>query len=271
MPDQGEEDEIRERRADEPEEDDRRDRLPAGDLARRLRDAGGQQGEGRDRGRSERHDLRARLGEMPPRQQASEPVARGHSHDGQRAEDLPLGLRADEQRDADEPDRDPDELHAGHALLVEEREREHGDEDRHRRLDDRREPGVEPRLTPGQQPERHRRVDQADDDEPAPVGAQLGARHVAAERERDDDGERERREPDPAEHERRGRHVAHGHLDEHERAAPDQRQHGEQQQVPHRGALARAAPNVVDRAHASRASGCLREVGDESSSARVTA
>ena len=58
--------------------------------------------------------------------------------------------------------------------------------------------------------------------------------------------------PDAAEHERRRRHVAHGDLDEHERAAPDHADRREQQQVADRRALVRAAAEVRDRAHGAR-------------------
>ena len=59
--------------------------------------------------------------EVPAREEAAGRVADGHPDDRERAEDLRLGLRADEQRDADEAHRDPDEPAARHALLVEER------------------------------------------------------------------------------------------------------------------------------------------------------
>ena len=81
--------------------------------------------------------------------------------DCERAEQLRVRLRADEQRDADEPDARPRASRRPlDTLLVEEREREQRVEDRHRRLDDRREAGVDPRLAPREQPERDRRVDE---------------------------------------------------------------------------------------------------------------
>src|SRR5439155_23313948 len=100
--------------------------------------------------------------------------------DRERAEHLPLRLRADEQRHADEADGDAEQPRAGHPYLVEGDERNRRIEDRHRSLDDRREPGVDPRLAPREQPERDRGVDERDDYEPAPVRAQMAPGPPAA-------------------------------------------------------------------------------------------
>ena len=113
---------------------------------------------------------------MPAREQAADAVAERHADDRERAEHLALRLRADEQRDTDEADRDADEAEAGDAHLVEEAERDQRVEDRHGCLDDRREPRVDARLAPREEPERDRGVHERDDGEPAPVLAQLGER-----------------------------------------------------------------------------------------------
>ena len=47
--------------------------------------------------------------QIPAGQQSAEAVAERHPDNRERAEHLALGLRADEQRDADEADRDADE------------------------------------------------------------------------------------------------------------------------------------------------------------------
>ena len=78
-------------------------------MVRRERDAGRQHRDGRDERRAERDRLRPHLGEMVLREQPARRVAGRHADDGERAEDLRLRLRADEQRHADEPDRDTDE------------------------------------------------------------------------------------------------------------------------------------------------------------------
>ena len=109
----------------------------------------------------------ARRRQVAPRKQPAGRVAERHPDDGERAEELRVRLGADEERHADESDPDAEEPPARDALVVEKAEREHRVEDRHRRLDDRGEPGVDPRLAPREEPERDRRVEQADDDEPA--------------------------------------------------------------------------------------------------------
>ena len=118
--------------------------------------------------------MRPRRRQMPPREQAAGRVAERHPDDRERAEQLRVRLRADEDGHADEPDRDAEQPPAGHALVVEEAEREHRVEDRHGRLDDRREARVDPRLAPREEPERDGRVQEADDDERPPVRAQVG-------------------------------------------------------------------------------------------------
>ena len=114
---------------------------------------------------------------------------------------------------------------------MEEPERDDGVEDRHRRLDDRREAGVDPRLPPGEQPEGERDVDEADDDEPAGVRPDLGERPAAADEDRDDHGEGQRGDPDPAEDQRGRRELPDGDLDEHEGRAPERRDHEQHHEV----------------------------------------
>ena len=84
-------------------------------------------------------------------------------------------------------------------------------------------PGVDPRLAPGEQPERDRRVEQADDDERPPVRAQVGSDRSRRRRAAGTTtASVERREPEPPEDQRRRLELPDGDLDEHERAAPDQ-------------------------------------------------
>ncbi len=78
---------------------------------------------------------------------------RGADH-RERADELAALLDADEERDAEEADADPDEPRPADALRpVDPRREEHG-EDRRRRLDHRRQPGVDLRLGEAEQPER---------------------------------------------------------------------------------------------------------------------
>src|SRR3954468_7260376 len=113
---------------------------------------------------------------MAAREERPDRVAESHCDDGQSREQLPVRLSADEQRDADEADAEPDQPEASDPRLAEEREREQRVEDRNGSLNDRREPGVDPGLAPGEEPERHCRVHKPYDDEPAPAVAQPGER-----------------------------------------------------------------------------------------------
>ena len=61
--------------------------------------------------------------------------------------------------------------------------------------------------------------------------AQLRERVASADEQRDDDGERQCRNPEPAEDERRRVEIPHRDLDEHERAAPDQGEQHEHREV----------------------------------------
>ena len=114
---------------------------------------------------------------------------------------------------------------------MEERERKEDIEDRHCSLDDRGEAGVDPCLPPGEQPERRRRVQERDDEQPAPVLPRRGHRSPPTDRERNDQRERERAEAEPAEDQRRGSEMPVGDLDEHERRAPEERKRDEHDEV----------------------------------------
>jgi hypothetical protein len=109
-------------------------------------------------------------------QQRPDRVAQGHSDDGEGGEQLPVRLRSYEQCDSDEADDEAEEADAHDARLTEEAEGEQSVEDRHRSLNDRGEPRVDPLLAPGEEPERHRRVHEAHDDEPTPGPAELRQR-----------------------------------------------------------------------------------------------
>ena len=65
------------------------------------------------------------VAEMPAHEQTTDGVADRHADDGERTEDLALGLRSDEQGDAGEPDAHADERPSRDPLLVEEPERDH--------------------------------------------------------------------------------------------------------------------------------------------------
>src|SRR3954447_6264264 len=169
---------------------------------------------------------------MAAREERPDRVAKSHCDDGQSREQLSVRLIADEQCDADEPDAEPDQPEASDPRLAEEREREQRVEDRNGSLDDRREPGVDPRLAPGEEPERHRRVHEPYDDEPAPAVAQLGERPRGAELEDRDPGEQQSGRPEAGEDQGRRRKLPVGDLDQHERRAPDEREQHEDDDRP---------------------------------------
>jgi len=93
---------IRGRGADDTEHRHGSDRLPAGNVTRSLRDSERQRRERSHRRRPERNHLRPRVDKEPPCEQAAAGIAARHPDDRERSEDLPLGLRTDEQRNADE-------------------------------------------------------------------------------------------------------------------------------------------------------------------------
>ena len=142
-----------------------------------------------------------------------------------------MRLRAHEQRDADEPDAHARQAEPGDAHLPEEAEGDHGVEDRDGRLDDRGEARRDPRLPPGEKPERDRDVHEADNGEPAGVGLDLGDGLAAADEEGDDHHERERSEAEPAEDQRGRGELPDGDLDEEEARAPEERDGGQHQGV----------------------------------------
>ena len=234
---------------DEPEEDDRR-RSPSspGSLARRLRDAGGQQRERGDRRRAERpRPAAARRVEVPPRQQARRARSRQPSRRRRaRRGSSPRAARrraARRRRTRPRPRRAAGPVtrcswkiaNASTAMKI-------GTDAW--MIDASPESS---RVSPHESSQNGSAVLSSPiDDEPAPVRAQLrGASRVRPASARTKTTSAIAAEPDAAEHERRRRHVAHGHLDEHERAAPDQADRREQQQVANRRALVRAAADVA--------------------------
>src|SRR5581483_640178 len=117
------------------------------------------------------------------------------------------------------------------ALGREEPERDQRDENRHGGLDARGEARVDPRLAPREQPERRRDVEEPDERERDEVHAERGERRARTDRRGDDQRERYRGEPDPSGDQGRGRELAVGDLDEHERRAPDRREREQEQKV----------------------------------------
>ena len=77
-----------------------------------------------------------------------------------------------------------------------------------------------------------RRVHEPDDDEPAPGAADLGERLARAEAHDGDRGEQQGGRAEAAEDQRRRRELPVGDLDQHERRAPDEREHGEHDDRP---------------------------------------
>ena len=104
---------------------------------------------------------------------------RATEDDGERAGDRkPAAARMDPGDDGDADDSDPEAqcAGAGQPLVREELQRDQRVEDRHRRLHDGSEAGVDVLLPPGDQPERDGRVERAEDQEVTPGQPCLGAR-----------------------------------------------------------------------------------------------
>ena len=196
--------------------------------------AGGERGERRDGGRGEGHDERRCALQVAARDAASRsrnraPSRRRRARRG--ASRAAARRRAARRRRSRSPS--PTRLEPVDARLAEEREREQRVEDRNGSLDDRREPGVEPRLAPREEPERHRRVHEPDDDEPAASGR--AARRASSQRRAGRSAiaaSSDAAEPSRREDQGRRRELPVGDLDEHEGRAPDEREQREDDDRP---------------------------------------
>src|SRR6185295_18769035 len=98
-------------------------------------------------------------------------------------------LEPDEEDDAAEAEDDTRQAHAGDALALVVRDREERREERGGGVEDRGEPGVDVLLSPGDEKERHGRVDETQERERPRVRQQ---RPEAAAGRLDEDGECER-------------------------------------------------------------------------------
>ena len=174
---------------------------------------------------ADRHVERRERANRSPRVEGRDRVARGRAEHGERADELAALLHADEERDADEADSDPDEPQAADALRRIDACRQHHGQDRRGRLDHGRQPGVDPRLREREEPVRHRVVERPEHDERDPHRAQSPGSPPRARttgtstatpttsRPSDDD---------------RGLDLVDAELDEEKRRAPDRRE-GEQE------------------------------------------
>ena len=229
------EDDLGERGADEPERGDRGDRLPARRRGRKPeeRERREQHERGQHRGGGE-HGPGREVADALARVEVRGRVGDRREDDGERARDRPPAagrVEAGEHRDADEPHHDPGRLEARDPLLGPVVQREQDDEDRHRRVRDRRDPRVDVLLAPGDQRERQRRVREPEHDADAPDPAQLRERLAPAHLRGEVAEQQRHREEEPQLDHGRGRHVSHRHLDEEVGATPDRGEEQEQGDV----------------------------------------
>jgi hypothetical protein len=146
-------------------------------------------------------------------------------------------MEADENADAEEAEDDPHEPQAGDALALPVPDREEGDEERDGRVRDRRDGRVDVLLAPGDQRERQRVVDQAEQNESDARGSQVAEGGPDAAAQHEERHEHEGGEQQPDGHHRHGLDLVHRDLDEHERRAPDPGHEEEERDVAaHEGA-----------------------------------
>ena len=128
-----------------------------------------------DRQRRAHRGARVEVGELALEDHRPDRVAEGRDQDRASAEQLvgaPGDVDADERDHAAEPDQQPDQPRARHALVGVEAQRQQRDEQRRGGDDDRRQRRVDVLLAGGDQRERDGDLDHRVDGEPAPAAAQ---------------------------------------------------------------------------------------------------
>jgi hypothetical protein len=148
---------------------------------------------------------------------------RRHDH-GHRPGDRPpaaLWIEPGEDADSDEPEDDPREAEPPDALARVEPNREHGDEDRHRRVRDRGHARVDVLLTPRDQGERKGHVRDAQDERARARAADFGHGSPETEAKGEERHEHRGREEEAQLHHRRRLDLVHRDLDEEVGRAPD--------------------------------------------------
>ncbi len=228
---------------------------------RQVEERGGQQEQepaDHRRGREHRARRLPRQPELPV--DAGRGVADRGEHDRQGARDrpgVPAGHPAREEGDADQAEPDTGDAEPADPLVRQEREPDQERADRHRRLRDRRDAGVDVRLAPRDQPEREGRVERAEHERLAPHAPEVGERPCRPEREQEIGQERDGRDQRPQGHQRRGIEPAlDADLDEVVRGPPEGSQREEQGGIAaHRGrVVGQSTPDGSATAGARRAS-----------------
>jgi hypothetical protein len=162
---------LRQRRSDQAQRENRRDRLPAGDGVGQLEEGEREEKQAAHQHRARREDRTGRAGDGELSVDAGAGIRERRQDDRERAGDrepAARGVDAGHDGDADDPDREPQRTRRGEPLVRQELQCDQRVEDRHRRLDDGGEAGVDVLLAPGDQPERDRRVEGAEDQKVAP-------------------------------------------------------------------------------------------------------
>ena len=188
-------------------------------MVRKLRDAKRKSRQRRDQERAERcHDRRG-LPQAGAGVERGAGVAECAAEDCQRRQDVSPRLGADEQDDAEKPDENADQTPSDDAVAAAEAERDERGEERSGRLKHGSESRVEPLLAPGEQPEGHARVADAEDDQGQRVPPQLSGEPAPADREGNRGQQCKRSHENPTEDHVTGRQLPHCHLDEQEGGA----------------------------------------------------
>jgi hypothetical protein len=167
---------LRERGSEDRERGDVADRLRGRDVRRRLEEAERQQHDERTDQRRGRQHRPAHVGDEALAVERGDAVRERREQHRDDAGDAPPAATqrsARENRDAREAEHHAERADAARALVRAETHREQRREDRHGRIRDRREPGADVPLAPGDQRERDRRVEEAE--RVAPSGARRNA------------------------------------------------------------------------------------------------
>ena len=177
-----EEDQLRERGAEQREREDRRDRLRRRRRGRQLEEREGQQDQTGCEHRPGSQHRPGGAGDGALAVDAGRGVGERGEDDRERADDrqaAALGVDPGDDGDAGDPDPEADRADSRQALVRQEAEHEQRVEDRHRRLHDGGEAGVDVLLAPGDQPERERGVQDAEHEAVPPRAAQLAEARVS--------------------------------------------------------------------------------------------
>ena len=225
-----EQNQLRERGAEERQGEQRGRRLQRRRRGGKLDEREGRQDQPAGEHRSCRKHRPGRAGHRPLAVDAGGRIGERREDDRERAEDREVAaLRVDagDDRDAEDPDRETERAHPRQPLVRQEAEDEECVEDRHRGLHDGGEAGVDVLLAPRDQPERQRRVEDAEHEAVLPGRPELREGTLASEPPDEVADQRGGGDERPEGHHRRRLDLVDGDLDEEVRRPPDR---GERQE-----------------------------------------